>query len=221
MGQPHHRRLYEVCRGLSKGSATKGFSSRRLSARPCLDPKNLDADSGAVPLPGCSISVGLDGPQAFVRLEGRAAAESAPAFEKLVVRLKDQGVRSVVLDLSRALLMDSGFSGTLSRLVGSTGATFTLYEAPQRILDGLEDHGVLNQVSLLTADLLPESLAKTNEVALEPASKAEVLKCCLDAHRALMALKPENVAKFEAVERFLARESDKLLGSATDPTRSL
>lgn len=171
-------------------------------------------------LPGCSISVSLDGPQAFVRLEGRAAAESAPAFEKLVVRLKDQGVGSVVLDLSRALMMDSGFSGTLSRLVGSTGVAFTLYEAPQRILDGLEDHGVLNQVSLLTADLLIDSLPKTEEVVLEAASKAEVLKCCLDAHRALMALKPENVAKFEAVERFLSRESDKLLGSATDPDRS-
>ena len=174
-----------------------------------------------MPLPGCSISVGLDVPQAYVRLEGRAAAESAPAFEKLIVGLKAQGVRCVVLDLSRALMMDSGFSGTLSRLVSSTGAAFTLYEAPQRILDGLEDHGVLNQVSLLTADLLPESLAKTNEVALEPASKAEVLKCCLDAHRTLMALKPENVDRFEAVERFLSRESEKLLGSATDPTRSL
>lgn len=118
-------------------------------------------------------------------------------------------------------MMDSGFSGTLSRLVGSAGATFTLYEAPQRILDGLEDHGVLNQVSLLTADLLHESLPKIEEVALESASKAEVLKCCLDAHRTLMALKPENVAKFEAVERFLSRESEKLLGSATDPNRSL
>ena len=174
-----------------------------------------------MPLPGCSISVSLDGPQAFVRLEGRAAAESAPAFEKLVVRLKDQGVRSVVLDLSRVLMMDSGFSGTLSRLVGAGGASFTLYEAPQRILDGLEDHGVLDQVSVLTADLLRESLPKTDSVVLEAASKAEVLKCCLDAHRALMALKPENVAKFEAVERFLSRESDKLLGSATDPARSL
>jgi hypothetical protein len=62
---------------------------------------------------------------------------------------------------------------------------------------------------------------ETDSVVLEAASKAEVLKCCLDAHRALMALKPENVAKFEAVERFLSRESDKLLGSATDPARSL
>ena len=118
-------------------------------------------------------------------------------------------------------MMDSGFSGTLSRLVGSAAVTFTLYEAPQRILDGLEDHGVLDQVSLLTADLLPESLPKTDEVALEAASKAEILKCCLDAHRTLMALKPENVAKFEAVERFLSRESERLFGSATDSAGSL
>jgi anti-anti-sigma regulatory factor len=166
-----------------------------------------------VALPGCSISVGLDGPQAFVRLVGRAAAESAPAFEKLVVRLKDQGVRCVVLDLSATLLMDSGFSGTLSRLVGlvgSVGTTFAIYQAPQRILDGLDDHGVLAQVTLLAVDQQTSLIPETTEVALQPSSKSEILKCCLDAHRALMALKPENVAKFEAVEQFLSRESARL-----------
>lgn len=168
-----------------------------------------------MPLPGCSISVGLDGPQAIVRLAGRAAAESAPGFEKLISRLKDQGVRCVVMDLSGALLMDSGFSGTLSRLIESTGMAFSLYQTPQRILDGLEDHGVLGQVTLLTSDPASPSGQNDAQVILEPSSKSEVLKCCLDAHRALMALKPENVAKFEAVERFLSRESDKLSGSTT------
>jgi hypothetical protein len=40
VGQPHHRRLYEVRRGSSKGSskgsATKGFRSRALGRRPSL-----------------------------------------------------------------------------------------------------------------------------------------------------------------------------------------
>jgi hypothetical protein len=171
-----------------------------------------------VALPGCSISVGLDGSQAMVRLEGRAAAESAPAFEQLVGRLKDQGVRCVVLDLSGTLLMDSGFSGTLSRLVGSGMAAFAVYRAPRRILEGLEDHGVLEQVSLLETGPLPSLPLVTTEVPLEPASKPEILRCCLDAHRALMALKPENVAKFEAVERFLSREAEK---ADTTPVASL
>lgn len=168
-------------------------------------------------LPGCSISVGLDGPQAMVRLEGRAAAESAPAFEKLVSRLKDQGVRCVVLDLSGTLLMDSGFSGTLSRLVASATASFALYRAPRRILDSLEDHGVLEQVTLLESELSPPLPQATIQVPVEPASKPEILRCCLDAHRALMALKPENVAKFEAVERFLSREAQKLDSIAVQP----
>lgn len=153
--------------------------------------------------------MGLDGSQAFVRLVGRAAAESAPAFERLVVQLQDQGVRCVVLDLSATLIMDSGFSGTLSRLVGSIGTTFVLYRAPKRILDGLDDHGVLAQVSLLEADQEMPLSPETMEVALHTPSKPEILKCCLDAHRTLMALKPENVAKFEAVERFLSREADR------------
>lgn len=168
-----------------------------------------------MPLPGCSISVSVDGPQALVRLVGRAAAESAPAFERLIVRLKSEGVRCVVLDLSETLLMDSGFSGTLSRLVGAGGATFALYHAPQRILDGLDDHGVLDQVPLLKEEGAIPLGQGAVEVPLEPSSRSEILKCCLDAHRALMALKPENVAKFEAVERFLSREADKSASSET------
>lgn len=170
-----------------------------------------------MPLPGCSISVSVDGSQASVRLVGRAAAESAPAFEKLIVRLRDQGVRCVVLDLSETLLMDSGFSGTLSRLVGSGGATFALHQAPRRILDGLDDHGVLDQVTLLEEGSLTSTAQRASQVVLEPASKPEILKCCLDAHRALMALKPENVAKFEAVERFLSREAERLQSEGTPP----
>lgn len=162
-----------------------------------------------MPLPGCSISVGLDGQQALVRLEGRLAAESAPAFERLIVRLKASGVRCAVLELSGALLMDSGFSGTLSRMIGAGGVAFALYGTPQRILDGLDDHGVLEQVGLLESDTVPGPPTSTS-IDLEPANRSEVLRCCLDAHRALMALKPENVAKFETVEGFLSRELEKL-----------
>ena len=162
-----------------------------------------------MPLPGCSISVGLDGQQALVRLAGRLAAESAPAFEKLIVRLKASGVRCAVLDLSDALLMDSGFSGTLSRMIGAGGIAFALHGTPQRVLDGLDDHGVLEQVTNLETGITPGSVTAT-AIDLGPADRSEVLRCCLDAHRALMALKPENVAKFETVEKFLSREVEKL-----------
>lgn len=161
-------------------------------------------------LPGCSITVGLDGSQALVRLEGRAAAESAPPFERLIVRLRDQGVACVILDLSGALLMDSGFSGTLSRLIGSGGPAFALYRTPQRILDSLEDHGVLDQVRSLDPGASVSAPKETTAVPLEPASKSDILRCCLDAHRALIALKPENAIKFESVERFLSREAERL-----------
>ena len=87
---------------------------------------------------------------------------------------------------------------------------FALYQAPQRILDGLDDHGVLAQVTLLAVDQQTSLIPETTEVALQLSSKSEILKCCLDAHRALMALKPENVAKFEAVEQFLSREAARL-----------
>lgn len=170
-------------------------------------------------LPGCSISVGVDGQQALVRLEGRLAVESAPAFEKVILRLRSGGVGCVVLDLSGALLMDSGFSGTLTRLVATGGISFALHGAPQRILDGLEDHGVLDLVGVLEAGST-SAPTRTVEVPMEAPARADVLRCCLDAHRALMALKPENVAKFQTVEAFLSREVGKLAEVAAMTTRS-
>lgn len=160
-------------------------------------------------LPGCNITVGLDGALALIRLTGRAAAEWAPAFEKAVLKLKAGGTERVVLDLSAAILMDSGFSGMLSRLINESGVEFILHKAPQRILDGLEDHGVLALVELMdeTGACVPAVAESAYE--LTPCTKGEVMACCLDAHRALMALKPENVAKFQAVEKYLAQEVAK------------
>ncbi|MFM8878895.1 MAG: hypothetical protein ACKOKG_07140 [Verrucomicrobiota bacterium] len=84
-------------------------------------------------------------------------------------------------------------------------------------MDSLEDHGVLEQVTLLDSELSPPLPQATTQVPVESASKPEILRCCLDAHRALMALKPENVAKFEAVERFLSREAQKLDSNPVQP----
>jgi hypothetical protein len=165
-----------------------------------------------MPLPGCKISLGVDGDTVYVRLVGRAAAESTPSFEAAIGRLRAGGVRRIVLDLSEILLMDSGFSGMVSRLVRDPGLSFALHRAPQRILDTLADHGVLDLVSQLpTAEA--EGVPQTGPAEdLAPGTRAEVLRCCLEAHRSLMALKPENVAKFQMVEQFLSQELAKESG---------
>ncbi len=162
-----------------------------------------------MPLPACSISVGSDGAEFYVRLAGRAAAESAPSFEKLVQRFQAEGAARIVLDLSGILLMDSGFSGTIAGLIRRSRIAFVLHRPPQRILDNFEDHGVLELVTVLDeagACTLPKGGV---EEALPAGGRTEVLRCCLDAHRALMALKPENVAKFQVVEQYLAQELAK------------
>jgi anti-anti-sigma regulatory factor len=166
-----------------------------------------------MPLPGCKISLGVDGDTAYIRLVGRAAAESTPAFEAAVQRLRSAGVGRFVLDLSEILLMDSGFSGMISGFVRDSGVSFALHRPPQRILDTLADHGVLELVTLLpTADAA--GVTETGPAEdLAPGTRAEVLRCCLESHRTLMALKPENVAKFQMVEQYLARELAKESGT--------
>lgn len=168
-----------------------------------------------MPLPGCKISIGVDGDSAYIRLAGRAAAESAASFEKAVLKLQAEGARRIVLELSEILLMDSGFSGTVSNLIRKSGLCFALYRAPDRILDTLEDHGVLPLVARIEESgevCFPET---GESQALEKGSRTDTLRCCLDAHRTLMTLKPENVAKFQVVEQFLARELERDPGSGT------
>jgi hypothetical protein len=89
---------------------------------------------------------------------------------------------------------------------------------PQRILDTFADHGVIElapQLPTAEAAGIPET-GPAEELA--PGPRAEVLRCCLEAHRNLMALKPENVAKFQMVEQYLARELAKESGTPESGT---
>ncbi len=159
-------------------------------------------------LPGCSISIGIDETTAYVRLAGRAAAESAPSFANALFQLQSEGVRQIVLELSEILLMDSAFSGTIAHLIQHSKLCFVLHQAPSRILDTFADHGLLELVDHLEADghYYSYSPPQTSEpCVLEAGTRKEILRCALDAHRTLMALKPENMAKFQAVEQYLAQ----------------
>ncbi|MSU32831.1 MAG: hypothetical protein EXS25_09280 [Pedosphaera sp.] len=156
-------------------------------------------------LPGCSIFIGIDETTAYVRLTGRAAAESAPSFEKALLQLQNEGVRQIVLELSTILLMDSAFSGTIAHLIQHSELCFVLHQAPSRILDTFADHGLLDLVDRLEADGQYSPPQTSEPCILGAGTRKEILRCALDAHRTLIALKPENMAKFQAVEHYLAQ----------------
>ena len=166
-----------------------------------------------MPLPGCQIEVWVNSPTAFVRISGRAAAEGSRDFKLLITRLRDRGITCYGLDLSRCLLMDSTFSGVLAALAVAP-LKFSIYGANSRILDLLDNLGVLPLVTVL--DSLPSDAASgsadTESVSVGGHSKDEMAGCCLEAHRFLMALKPENAVKFKAVTEILEQQLQEPAG---------
>jgi hypothetical protein len=104
--------------------------------------------------------------------------------------------------------MDSTFSGVLTGLVESQNAQplcFTLVNPTVRVTDLLDNLGVLPLVRVL-------NLAKctmptdADEVGLGGHSQEDHKICCLEAHRLLMGLKPENQARFAELTRMLERD---------------
>lgn len=162
-------------------------------------------------LPGCKLTVLVEPPTAFVKISGRAAAESACEFKQVVLRSRDEGVTRHCLDLTGCLLMDSTFSGVLAGLAGGAGAEerrdrFTLVGANSRVLDLLDNLGVLPLVDVVTSDGHLAGKDEGVEVKLGAPSKGDTARCCLEAHRLLMQLKPENEAKFRPVTEMLERQ---------------
>jgi len=149
---------------------------------------------------------------ACVKIVGRANFTSSIDFKRLINDLGQKGYDYFVLDLSECARMDSTCLGVVA--VGGLqmnqtprdacdGAIELLNPNP-RITDLLENLGVLHLFKLKEgAAVAPEGAeARTHEPS-NP-NKEEVTRACLEAHRTLMEINPENAAKFKDVAQFLA-----------------
>jgi anti-sigma B factor antagonist len=147
-------------------------------------------------------------PTAYFMVVGRAAVERAVDFKKVVLRLREDGIERFFLDLSQCLLMDSTFAGVLGGLADSLGKTasnsprISLWRPNERVLDLLDNLDVLSKVRLPAAgESMPGPLA--GSAIEQTAERSETTVCCLEAHRYLMALKPENISKFQELTKAL------------------
>jgi len=155
---------------------------------------------------------------ACVKISGRASFNSSVQFRTLVEELHAKGFTYFVLDLSECALMDSTFLGVLAglgmklggRLQGPSEPGMELSNANARIIDLLENLGVLRLFKLAQGPLsLPGPTQECALPAAEP-SKVEVTTACLEAHHTLMDLNPGNVPKFKDVALFLAEDLKRL-----------
>jgi anti-anti-sigma factor len=150
-----------------------------------------------------------------VQINGRADFTSSLDLKKLISELWMHGYSHFIFDLCQCRMMDSTFLGVLSGISmdlsnGTSGQTpLELFNPNPRVSETLECLGVshLFKISESPTPLTDkyEPLAKS-----EGATQVELARTCLEAHKTLMGIKPENVQKFKDVAQFLAEDLQRL-----------
>lgn len=155
---------------------------------------------------------------ACVKVIGRANFTSSVDFKTLLSELLQQGFNYFALDLAECVLMDSTFLGVLAgfglKLSGPQAdgvkRTLELFNPNPRVLELLENLGVLHLFNVTRGEIVLPEASTPREPSRTNPSPEEVTQACLDAHKTLMAIHPDNVGRFKEVTQFLAEDLKKL-----------
>jgi anti-sigma B factor antagonist len=152
------------------------------------------------------------------RIEGRADFTSSVDLKKLIAELWARGYHQFVFDVCQCTMMDSTFLGMLAgvainftngRAPGPDDHRLELVNSSAKLRDVFENLGMahLFKFSERTDPLTDkyEPLAKS-----DASTPVELARTCLEAHRTLMSIRPENEAKFKDVAAFLAEDVKRL-----------
>lgn len=166
-----------------------------------------------------SVLVGKD--FVCVKISGRANFTTSPDFKTLLNELAQKGFNHFIIDLSECMLMDSTFLGVLAGFgmkQNSSGASaergIELFNATARVSELLENLGAAQLFKMTSGELqLPGSVQTSTPESTNP-SHEQITRTSLEAHETLMAMNPENVARFKNVAQFLAEDLKNLEKSA-------
>ena len=150
---------------------------------------------------------------ACVKVAGRANFSSSPDFKGLLTGLAQKGYRHFIIELSECMLMDSTFLGVLAGFGIKMNETATpdqrgieLSNPNARITELLENLGALDLFKIITGPLqLPDGIQTSAPEPVNP-SREEITRTSLEAHETLMAMNPDNVARFKDVTQFMAED---------------
>jgi anti-anti-sigma factor len=154
---------------------------------------------------------------ACVKIAGRANFASSPDFKTLLNELAQKGYAHFIIDLSECVLMDSTFLGILAGFGlklnpegASTERGLELLNASARVAELLENLGAAHLFRMSNGALqLPDDVKSCQPEPSHP-SHEQITRTSLEAHRTLMAMSPENVARFKDVAQFLAEDLKNL-----------
>jgi anti-sigma B factor antagonist len=155
---------------------------------------------------------------AMIQIAGRANFTSSVDFKTLLDQLLQRGYTCFILDLTECVLMDSTFLGVLagfglklnSPQSDHISRTIQLFNPNGRISELLENLGVLHLFKVTEGPVKCPDGATPKDVQSQNASREEVTRTCLEAHRTLMDINPDNIVRFKDVAAFLADDLKKM-----------
>jgi len=155
---------------------------------------------------------------AMIQIAGRANFTSSVDFKTLLDQLLQRGYTCFILDLTECVLMDSTFLGVLagfglklnSPQTDKIDRTIQLFNPNGRISELLENLGVLHLFKVTEGSAQTPDGAAAKDVQSQNATREEVTRTCLEAHKTLMDINPDNIARFKDVAAFLADDLKKM-----------
>ena len=167
--------------------------------------------------PSAQLLVMVGEKSACVKIVGRANFTSSIDFRTLFEELRGKGYSNFILDLSECILMDSTFLGVLagfglkmSAPNGNGAQPLQLLNPSARITELLENLGVLHLFKIIQCQPATAEKMEARDVTTAVPSNEEIKRTCIEAHRTLMDINPENVSRFKDVAKFLAEDLKKL-----------
>ena len=172
-------------------------------------------------MPSANLSVLVGRNFVCVKISGRANFAFSPDFKTLLSSLVEKGYNHFIIDLSECVLMDSTFLGVLAgfgiKLNPGEAACdrhIELLNASARVAELLDNLGAVHLFKMTSGALqLPGDVEACTPESIHPTHE-QITRTSLEAHRTLMAINPENVARFKDVTQFLAEDLQNLAKAA-------
>src|SRR5476649_1555564 len=154
---------------------------------------------------------------ACVKIAGRANFTSSPDFKTLLAELAQKDYTRFIIDLSGCVLMDSTVLGVLVGFglkmnpKGVPGeCSLELLNANPRVAELLENLGAIHLFKMTSGALeLPDDVKTCTPESVNP-TREEITRTSLEAHKTLMDVNPDNIARFKDVTQFLAEDLKNL-----------
>ncbi|MGQ0507948.1 MAG: STAS domain-containing protein [Myxococcaceae bacterium] len=151
------------------------------------------------------IWVGTVGSEVFLKIEGRATHQLAPALRRCLSDLEASGAHAFRLDLGNCTYVDSTFLGVLAgcclRLRDQPDSHFAISAISPRCLEGLRALGVERYCQMeLESSPRPQALHQLPAPAATGDAWADVV---LEAHQALVQVDEANAERFDDVIRMV------------------